>query len=783
MNRAAFLLVIFVLVTVPIHAETVVRGRVFDNKGKKTLEFANVGIYRSNSKLVEACASDGDGNFEVKVHKNGDYQILVTFLGCGSWGKMIHCTGGELDLGKICLKEDNEELTPAGILAKTLIKMESDRIVYDVSADPDAARMNMSAFMSKVPGLKMSVRNGDLEYGHIPLEKILIDDKENDIISKSRQYPMSFIKADYMSKIELILPNSPEYNNSAPMLVITLDKPLPFGAATQLTGYSSSHNSHDFTPDAVVNTPLIGIGLRYSINYEDKPSLTNEYSRTSFGADGSAPSSFEGNGTSNNDSKGQNLNMDLFRTFLKDKLKFNVSIGTNRQDGHERMEAESFIMRSGQIKETSVTSSTKTTTSPFRLNAGFRANYDWRRGCGVTVKYTMRNSERISYENLFHKSSGDPLYNHSTNSDLQHNISANLKLRDKNRKWGAKIEAGYMFRDYNDRTDYWNGIIGGMDYKQEVAYTDAMALGNLFRKKMGISIGMKAEYVDNKGMNLTSLKSLDYNEFNLIPMVGLSWNFLKDYKLTSSYICRSRRPRQEQLDPYSDTSDPYNIKTGNPDLKGEVSHSVSCGLQRNFKVKWLNQLTVNASYDVTPNAIQRISTVNEDNVRTTSYANIGRHSSSSISLAGKFRPTDKIDLNVQVSHRCSLYEIYGEKTNTVNSFSLSENVSLNLDFAQVEQSLLMLPTGITAQSKDLRIEPLMNLAVSRYWGKANFGGTIGIEDVLHGRSYLKSTIFSSGFVQKTWTQRRGRMIYISLYWRIGKFRQTESVTHSSYDLN
>ncbi len=783
MNRAAFLLVIFVLVTVPINAETVVRGRVFDNKGKKTLEFANVGIYRSNSKLVEACASDGDGNFEVKVHKNGDYQILVTFLGCGSWGKMIHCTGGELDLGKICLKEDNEELTPAGILAKTLIKMESDRIVYDVSADPDAARMNMSAFMSKVPGLKMSVRNGDLEYGHIPLEKILIDDKENDMISKSRQYPMSFIKADYMSKIELILPNSPEYNNSAPMLVITLDKPLPFGAATQLTGYSSSHNSHDFTPDAVVNTPLIGIGLRYSINYEDKPSLTNEYSRTSFGADGSAPSSFEGNGTSNNDSKGQNLNMDLFRTFLKDKLKFNVSIGTNRQDGHERMEAESFIMRSEQIKETSVTSSTKTTTSPFRLNAGFRANYDWRRGCGVTVKYTMRNSERISYENLFHKSSGDPLYNHSTNSDLQHNISANLKLRDKNRKWGAKIEAGYMFRDYNDRTDYWNGIIGGMDYKQEVAYTDAMALGNLFRKKMGISIGMKAEYVDNKGMNLTSLKSLDYNEFNLIPMVGLSWNFLKDYKLTSSYICRSRRPRQEQLDPYSDTSDPYNIKTGNPDLKGEVSHSVSCGLQRNFKVKWLNQLTVNASYDVTPNAIQRISTVNEDNVRTTSYANIGRHSSSSISLAGKFRPTDKIDLNVQVSHRCSLYEIYGEKTNTVNSFSLSGNVSLNLDFAQVEQSLLMLPTGITAQSKDLRIEPLMNLTVSRYWGKANFGGTIGIEDVLHGRSYLKSTIFSSGFVQKTWTQRRGRMIYISLYWRIGKFRQTESVTHSSYDLN
>lgn len=54
MNRVVFFLVIFVLVAVPVHAETVVRGRVLDNKGKKTVEFANVGVYRPDSKLVGA---------------------------------------------------------------------------------------------------------------------------------------------------------------------------------------------------------------------------------------------------------------------------------------------------------------------------------------------------------------------------------------------------------------------------------------------------------------------------------------------------------------------------------------------------------------------------------------------------------------------------------------------------------------------------------------------------------------------------------------------------------
>lgn len=207
-----------IIICFSLAAETVVRGRVFEGKGKNTVEFANVGIYRPDNKLVGACASDSNGNFEIKIHKDGDYQVLVSFLGCGSWVKKIHCTGGELDLGKIHLKEDNEELDAAGISAKTLIKRESDRIVYDVSADPDAARMNMSAFMSKVPGLKMSVKDGNLEFRNEPLDKILIDNKDNGMINKSRQYPMSFIRADYMSKIELILPNSPEYNNSSPRL-------------------------------------------------------------------------------------------------------------------------------------------------------------------------------------------------------------------------------------------------------------------------------------------------------------------------------------------------------------------------------------------------------------------------------------------------------------------------------------------------------------------------------------------------------------------------------------
>lgn len=239
----------------PAFAETVVRGVVLGNRGKEVVEFANVGVYGADKRLVGACASGRNGAFELTIRKDGEYRILITHLGYGSWNGKVLCKGEVIDLGRVRLKEEKEEIDAAGISAKTLVKRESDRIVYDVSADPDAGRMNMMAFMSKVPDLRMSIGRGDLEYDNVPIGKILIDDKDNGLINKSRQYPMNFIKADYMSKIEVILPGSPEYGNQVPILVIRLAKALPFGAATQLKGRTSSNNSHEFNPDAVVNTP------------------------------------------------------------------------------------------------------------------------------------------------------------------------------------------------------------------------------------------------------------------------------------------------------------------------------------------------------------------------------------------------------------------------------------------------------------------------------------------------------------------------------------------------
>lgn len=142
-----------------------------------------------------------------------------------------------------------------------------------------------------------------------------------------------------------------------------------------------------------------------------------------------------------------------------------------------------------------------------------------------------------------------------------------------------------------------------------------------------------------------------------------------------------------------DTSDPYNIKTGNPGLKGEINHSFSGSIDRNFKAKWIDYLSVNADYSITPNSIEIVSKVNDNNVRTTSYENIGEHSVLSISLSGAFKPVEIFNINFKASYNRAHYQVSGNETNNISTFSLTQSSSLNMKFAYLSQSLIIFPAG------------------------------------------------------------------------------------------
>ena len=780
----SILAMIAAVLTFAAEQVTFVRGKVAEKGSNHAVEFANVLAYDAGRKIAASCPTDEKGEFRLEIKKNGEYKVLVSFIGYKDKVIEIKCEGKEINLGRIVIEPGKEEIAGAGIEAKALIRREIDRVIYDVEADPDAAKMNMAAFMSKIPGLATSSRNGNLEYKGLSMENILIDNEENFLINKKRQYPMSFIKANYMSSIELVMPNSPEYNNKQPILVIHLKKKLPYGVAGQLTGTGSTLNRYSGSPDLVFNTPVVGVGLSYDYNWSKSPELTDRTLRTLFDENGNTLSTLESETVSSDRSNGHKIGLVLSRPFLKDKLNVKVSMNATRSEDVSWSSTQSLTTLADGSTNAITSAAENRSTSPFRINGGMTARYRLSNGI-FAASYTFLNnsSERIS--NITETPGG--LFRNETNKIQQeHNAKFTLSLlskRSSRTKWFFGARAGYMYRDYFDEDFYGrSGKTGGMDYTQGVAYLGTEYGHYFFKKRLVLSAYIKLENTRNRGIDKGTGTSLDYDDFKISPTVSAGGTIAKKHRLNLNYNFSSRRPRPEQLNPYIDDNDPYNIRVGNPQLKGEFTHNLFGGYNIDRLLSWWSDLKIDAGYAITPNAIERISTTDNYNVTTTTFNNIGSRESIYVNLAVSFNPMKSLDLSARISESYNSYKISGKELNSFWAFSVSQSMSLRLKWCTISQSLNIDPFDRSAQSKDLKLVPDLSLSVSRYWEKYKFGVSVDGSDLLHGRSDNMATRVGTNFIQNIWKQRLGRSLSIRAYWRFGKFKNQEGVKHESYDM-
>ena len=763
---------------------TFVRGKVAEKGSNHAVEFANVLAYDAGRKIAASCPTDEKGEFRLEIKKSGEYKVLVSFIGYKDKVLEIKCEGKEINLGRIVIEPGKEEIAGAGIEAKALIRREIDRVIYDVEADPDAAKMNMAAFMSKIPGLATSSRSGNLEYKGLSMENILIDDEENFLINKKRQYPMSFIKANYMSSIELVMPNSPEYNNKQPILVIHLKKKLPYGVAGQLTGTGSTLNRYSGSPDLVFNTPFVGVGLSYDYNWSKSPELTDRTLRTLFDENNNTLSTLESKTVSSDRSNGHKIGIVLNRPFLEDKLNVKIAMNATKSEDLSRSSTESIATLADGSTNYSTSASENRSTSPFRLNGGVNARYKLSNGV-VSAEYSFMNNATYRISDLTEPPGGE--YCNVTNKIQQeHNTKVILKLLSKKSsrtKWFLGARSGYMYRDYFDEDFYGrSGKTGGMDYTQGVAYLNTEYGHYFFKNRLVLSAHINLESIRNRGIDNSSGTSLDYDDFIVNPSVSIGGTIAKKHRLNVNYNFSSRRPRPEQLNPYIDDSDPYNIKVGNPHLKGEFTHNLYGGYNVNRILSWWNSLKVDVGYSITPNAIERISSTDSYNVTTTTFQNIGNRKSIYANLAVSFNPTKTLNLSTRISESYNSYNISGKEINSFWTFSISQNMSLRLKWCTISQSLYVTPYDRSAQSKDLKLVPDLSLSISKYWEKHKFGMSIDGSDLLHGRSDNVATKIGTNFIQHIWRQRLGRSVSIRFYWRFGKFQEREGVKHESYDM-
>jgi hypothetical protein len=74
------------------------------------------------------------------------------------------------------------------------------------------------------------------------------------------------------------------------------------------------------------------------------------------------------------------------------------------------------------------------------------------------------------------------------------------------------------------------------------------------------------------------------------------------------------------------------------------------------------------------------------------------------------------------------------------------------------------------------------MTVARYFKKIHLGASVSVTDLLHSGGRMESVIHDLNFIQRNYTERRGRMFSFKVYWRFGRFKNAETVEVSAYDM-
>lgn len=600
---------------------------------------------------------------------------------------------------------------------------------------------------------------------------------------------MEFIKAHYMKRIEVVLPGDPEYKNDQPLLLISLAQKLPFGAAAQLSQNSTSLNSYSQGIDAVVNAPIMGIGVGYSFGFDRAPTATNK-SITEILSSDSEISRKESEQSTWSRSLNHKINTDLFRNFANERIRFVTSIYTSYNESKSQSKAftRTYDSDNALLDDNSTISHGKS-TSPFRFNIashlsgnlkGMVNNSSPLSRARWSVKYSLTDNDRdngVEYSS-FDQQSISKQKVHTFQTSLK-----NIRLLNGPVKINSGFSLDYYKRDYYSYDSYSGSYSNtGFDYDQRVANCKVELNMKALKNRLVINGSLSADNVDNEGVYFYGNNSLplDNHSFTLEP--NIMGYFLNSFGTFSFWYNRKlTRPDIKKLSPYEDHVSPYLVKTGNPKLKGQTTDSYSADYSFHTPIKWIENINLSASYSTTKNLVNPITTVRDDGVSVSTYYNYGTSDNYSARLFVSGKPLKTLSFSMILRGSRSSYTLPSGNVNRIYHYGMTSNVKWTNDYFELSSMFGLSPRGLSAQSSKMYLDPSMQMSVSRYFKKPKIGVSIDAYDLLRSGGQRKSVIEDVNFIERSNNYSYGRYVGFSIFWRIGAFKNAESVVVEEVD--
>ena len=632
--KTFFVMMVMMMTSQVMMAQTTVKGVLMDETLGEAEPFATVRVFKAGKteKPIAMFLTNENGEFKQEVKGKGRFDIVFSSIGKEDLKQTV-TLGQEnpLDMGTLYIKENATMLKGVEIIAqKPLVKMDVDKMTYNVAEDEDSKSNTVLDMLRKVPMVTVDGQDNITVNGSSSF-KVYVDGMPNVMFSSNPSMVFKSMPATAVKSIEVLTNPGAKYDaeGAAGVLNIIMNKQDGQGA--------QSMNGFNGTVRASAGNKQLG-GSVFINGQQGKLSYSANV-MTSYNTPGNTTTETEqlqdnGNSqlmTSDNDLKTPFTMGSLTLGYQIDSMSvLNLTAQVNSMTMKTNGTSMTTINNGGQGTGFSYGSTTdmKNSRTSFNGSLDYQRFFNKDHTQSLALTYQLNYSPaKTEMTNIFNTQSTlmdlTNRYSESKNNTTNHTFQADytmpigtgqtLSLGAKLQLHDATADSKYYLKDVYDpssSSDY--------EYKNSILAGYGEYAGNF--NKVGVKAGLRYEHTwQDVEYHLGNGEDFTKNYGSLVPTASLQYTLSQGSNLGLTYNMRISRPGISYLNPYVDKTNPIAISYGNPELGVEKNHNLSL-VYNLFTPKLM--VNLNLHHNFVDNAISQYSFYDAENLLNTTYGNI-----------------------------------------------------------------------------------------------------------------------------------------------------------------
>jgi Outer membrane receptor proteins, mostly Fe transport len=642
-----------------------IKGVIVEKLSGKPIEFVNVVVKKKDSNTYAAqTVTDKNGLFAFHGLQAGTYKIIYSFIGFDKTESpevVVSSRQTNLNVGKLYLSETSKTLASVEVVGqKSTFVNAIDRKIFNVGQDLMSKTGSVSELLQNVPSVQVDIE-GNISLRGNDNVTILIDGKPSALMGANRAAVLQQMPASSIERIEVITNPSAKYkpDGTSGIINIVLKKDRGLGLNGAVSANVGNDNRYNGNVLLNYNPGKLNLFGSYSIRQDDRLRFTDDYrKRSKLNSDSVTYFQLKSNDHSRPLSQ-------MVRTGMDYRLSENDKVGVSGSYSYC-----SFIRQATDVDvyrnaDWSVSKSyDRLRYEPQRMEDKELTAY-WqhsfaKEGHELSLDYTTSQSREVEdnhFSNIYYIPAQSSTFDNTLIKQGDNQSQLSLAYSNPLTK-KSKFEAGYNYETDKIDMDFFGESLNPLSntWQKDVAksnhfvYTENIhvlyATYEHTFGKFGFLAGLRAEKAYVKANQITTDTIVNNDYFRLYPTLHLAYNLTDIHQLQLNYSHRIRRPEGDDMNPFPEYQDPYNLRVGNPHLKPADVHSIEFGYQfKKNRTTFLSTLY----YRYTYNSMSEITRYLNDSVKLTTKENLSKSSSAGLELIFSTSIGDFANINLSTN--------------------------------------------------------------------------------------------------------------------------------------